>query len=365
VKTHAQYARHGGSATGAPSLAAGVPLLRISCDQVALDQAAHNCITGLTVSLAANQQASFTLELNDPGFGLIEREQGPLGEGQALDIALRNSDMELVTVIAGTVSAIGIELDGEDGLSMMVEGHDALSAAAAGSNYVRYLDQWSDLRILQAIADRLRLNLSVDSATRQAMSAEQARARHQVGQSDFAFIVALAEEYGCDFWVGASVLNFRREMSGGKIRLQRGVNLSNISLRLSTAGQVIAVEATAWNTQGAQAIAARAQTIDRKGYWERLSQASRAMLREAAPVQSIVVRDLTEANRRAEAQLRSMARNLITAEGSMAGNPELRVGSVVELGNMGRFDGEYLVQSVRHSIGADGFQTSFSLCLHI
>lgn len=355
---------HSGTA-GKPSLSSGAPLMRISRNQSPLDEATLNCIIGLTVSLAANQQASFSLEISDPAFKLIDREHGVFSEGQMLDIALRNTGMSLTTVISGTVSAISVELDHEDGLKVEVEGHDALSGAAAGSNTLQYLDQWSDFQVLRSLADALRLDLSVDSATQQAMSAAPARARVQVGLSDLAFMAELADEYGCDFWVVQRTLHFRRETPGGKIQLRRGVNLLHIALRLSTSGQVFAVEGHAWDTQSAAGVTARAQARDRQGYWRHLSPRARTLLRDEAQVRSLTVRDLAEAERKTEAEMRRLARDLVTAEGSIHGNPEMRVGSVVELGNMGRFDGEYLVRTVRHSVGKDGFRTHFTLCLHL
>lgn len=347
------------------SLSSGTSLLQISRNQMPLDEEIHNCITAVTVSLAANQQASFSLEINDPELELIDRAQGPFSEGQALDIALRNADMGLSTVISGTVGAISVELDEDDGLRVEVEGYDALRAAAAGNIYMQYQDQWSDFHVLSAIADTLRLELSIDSATRQAMSSAPVRARLQPGLSNLDFTSGLAEEYGCDFWVVRRTLYFRRETPGRPIQLQRGLNLFRIAFRLNTNGQVSAVEGRAWDTQSASEVMARALGKDRKGYWKHLSPLARTLLGDEAQALSLTVRDLAEAERKTEAEMRRLARNLVTAEGSTYGNPEMTVGSVVELSNMGRFDGEYLVQTVRHSIDKDGFRTHFTLCLHV
>jgi uncharacterized protein len=230
---------------------------------------------------------------------------------------------------------------------------------------VQYQDSWSDFHVLQSLAELLKLELSIDSASRQAMSAAPVRARLQDGLSNLAFIGVLAEEYGCDFWVLRRTLHFRRETPGNKIKLRRGVNLLRIAVRLSTSGQVAGVAAQAWDTGSAQAMVAQANGEERKAYWGHLSAQARTLLRSEAQVRHLRGRDLAEAERRSEAEMRRLARQLIMAEGSTPGNPELRVGSVVELSNMGRFDGEYLAQSVRHSIGKDGFRTDFTLCLHV
>lgn len=348
------------------STAPGAPLMRISCNGTPLDRATQNCIAAVTIISASKQQASFSLELNDPLFSMIDPHMGRFSEGNGLEIALRDADNELMPVVEGAITAINLDLDEENGLSIAVEGHDALSAAAAGNVILRYQEQWSDFQILENMTNMLRLSLSVDSGTALEMSASRPRPRFQSGQSNLAFMVELAEEYGCDFWVSQQTLHFRRETPAKeRLHLIAGGNLLRIAVRLSTAGQVAAVETQGWDTRSATLVHARDDGSDLRGHRDKMSVAALRRLEYEALARRFSARDREEAERRSRVEIRSMARQLITIEGTIAGNPAMRVGSVVALEKMGRFDGEYLVQTVRHQIGKDGFRTHFTLCLHV
>ena len=67
-----------------------------------------------------------------------------------------------------------------------------------------------------------------------------------------------------------------------------------------------------------------------------------------------------DAMKAADGRLRELARQLITASGSTIGLPELRAGEVVTLTGLGaRFDGRYSLTKATHTIGANGYTTSF------
>lgn len=73
---------------------------------------------------------------------------------------------------------------------------------------------------------------------------------------------------------------------------------------------------------------------------------------------------LTEADaiKAADARLRELAASLITGTGSTVGLPELRAGRVIKLGALGtRFDGNYRLTKVVHTLGASGYGTSFEV----
>ncbi|MFZ6756244.1 phage late control D family protein [Undibacterium sp. Ji50W] len=357
--------------TGSASLypvAYGLRQVMLSRNGVPLDPAVLGVINRMSVSLGANQQGSFTLEIEDPMLMLIDSLQGPnrgtLCEGHVLEISLGNAETPLKMVMAGTVSAITVELDSEEGLHVQVEGHDALSTAAVGNVYMRYMDEMNDYEVLSFIASKiLDLLLSIDSLTQDEMTAPPGRARMQAGISYLDLIAELADQYGCHFWADGNILHFRRERPGKKISLERGVNLFSLSFRLSTSGQVGAVESRGWNTAQAEEVSAR--TTPPKSYWGRLSQAAKASLVADNAVHNIIVHDATEAKQRAGAEMRRLMGMLITGEGSTIGNPEMRVGCIVNVIGMARFDGEYQVQSLVHRIDNEGFRTDFTLRLHI
>jgi phage protein D len=162
-------------------------------------------------------------------------------------------------------------------------------------------------------------------------------------------------------------LFFRQEREGGiPIPLRRRFDLMAFSVRLTTAGQVAEVEARAWDTTQKKAIVATARADDSSGYVSKLSaagaeQASRGASGKSRRVLFSGIRASTqeEAQRFADGELRRLRNNLVIADGTTLGNPAIRIGSTLLIGDMGRFSGEYIVQSVRHSLDESGFRTSF------
>ncbi|MCA1557615.1 MAG: hypothetical protein LC731_03635, partial [Acidobacteria bacterium] len=63
----------------------------------------------------------------------------------------------------------------------------------------------------------------------------------------------------------------------------------------------------------------------------------------------------------AERILNEQNLSLITGSGASPGPPRIRVGTILDLSGMGRFNGEYLVEQVTHSVGAGGYEASFQV----
>lgn len=73
-------------------------------------------------------------------------------------------------------------------------------------------------------------------------------------------------------------------------------------------------------------------------------------------------RSLEEARQRACEELTELRRQLVLAEGTTIGLPELRAGSFVNvtLAKGSRFNGRYFITGTTHSIGSGGYTTKFS-----
>jgi phage protein D len=77
---------------------------------------------------------------------------------------------------------------------------------------------------------------------------------------------------------------------------------------------------------------------------------------------SIPVASQAEADQRAKALLNNLGLEFITGNASTIGVPAVRSGSIVEFQGLGtRFNGEYLVDTARHTIGGSGYQTELTV----
>jgi phage protein D len=68
-----------------------------------------------------------------------------------------------------------------------------------------------------------------------------------------------------------------------------------------------------------------------------------------------------EAQAYGEALLADQQQAVITASGSCVGDPELIVGSPLQVTGVGRFDGTYVVEEATHTLNSGGYQTSFQV----
>ncbi len=144
------------------------------------------------------------------------------------------------------------------------------------------------------------------------------------------------------------------------IKLERGVNLASFSPRLSLAGQVGAVEVRGHDRRQKKVIQGLAK---RSG--NGLSRAGQEIVTQGPHGPTVMrtthaqVSNDVEARTLAEAQMQQQEQRLISGNGTSFGYPDMRVGTRLDLGGLGRFSGTYTVSEVTHSISEGGYQTSF------
>lgn len=319
-------------------------------------------IMSISISEEANQPASFSWRVYDPGFGLVDAVSGLFAEGRRVKISL-GYVADLRAMISGEITAVAAELEPGGGLTLQVEGFDHLHAAARGSAYRQFTESQSDDAIVSAIAADLQLSASVKG------TAQRTGERVQQHVSNLAFLQSIAADNDYQLWADDRTLCFKPTRPGPRIVLARGRDLISFTARLSTAGQVRAVEVRGWDAGQEQGFSYRAQASSSPDYAAKLASTGLSQV-NASPSERIVhaegqVRSVEEARTLAEAMLAQQQRSLFVADGSTVGNPDLRVGSTVSLQNMWRFSADYVVDSTRHDLGASGYRTTFRMRQHL
>jgi phage protein D len=335
------------------------PAFAVEAEGVPLPVDLSAAIASVSVTLNANQPSAVSLEVHDPRLHWIDAVSGLLQEGRRINVSM-GYGRALRPMIAADIVALDADLDDSGGLLIHVHGFDALHRASRGSEYEQSLDGESDSIIVQKIARNvLGLNAAVS------LQGGRSRRRLKSNVTTLQYLEQLASEYGCVFWVDDGLLHFQRDPLGVRIPLRRRVNLAALSVRLSTAGQVGEVEARAWDTTQKQEIVAVARAAGSPAYAATLSIAGLEQTLQAGASSKRVLFagiDATtqeEAQRFADNELQRLRRNLVTAEGSTIGNPEIRVGTSLVIVEFGRFSGEYVVESARHVLDQGGYKTSF------
>ena len=241
-----------------------VPDFTVFVEGVPVPPAVRQAIMTLSVSQQANQPASFHLQLNDPNFELIDAAQGLLAEGMRLEVAMGYAG-NILPMIEGEITSLGVELEQGGGLTLSIEGFDALHAASRNSGYRQFSEERSDSAIVREIAaDFVPLAVVQEVGSR-------SNGRVQQGISDLAYLQKLANWHHFQLWVDGRTLFFMEERPAAPAVFARGANLIAFSAHFTTAGQVAEIEVRAWDSANKEAIVASAKATDSVDYQQALS----------------------------------------------------------------------------------------------
>lgn len=146
-------------------------------------------------------------------------------------------------------------------------------------------------------------------------------------------------------------------------KLEWGKSLLDFHPTLNLAKQVSQITVRGWQRQTQQAIEATATwgdegtsiNLDLKKFFPTQALEGRSATIERPPIDSPA-----QAKALARDMLLRHLKEMLTASGSTVGLPELRAGRTVEILGLGkRFNGTYFVTSTMHTIGGDGYRTTF------
>jgi len=194
----------------------------------------------------------------------------------------------------------------------------------------------------------------------------------QYHKTNLEFLEELAECDGYFLWIdgekGDTVYFLNRPPNLESASLEWGKTLLNFSPRLSTAGQVKKVEVRGWDPIRKQPVFFLVPPSDSDSAPTTLSATGQQQIAQGSGGQSRrvieapCVSSAKAAQEFAEKILFEQQQALITGNGASVGEPKIRVGTILELSGIGRFNGEYRVEQVTHSISSSGgYQTSFQV----
>lgn len=220
----------------------------------------------------------------------------------------------------------------------------------------------SDADVMQQVANDHGLTPQVD------LSGPTHKHLAQVNQSDLAFLRERARAIDAELWVEGRTLHAKKRAGrdAGSVQLGWGNLLRSFDAAADLAGQRTAVTVSGWDVAGKQGIKAEATSSAIAG--ELGSDESGIAILEArigARKENIahpVPVTESEGRAAAEAVLRMAARRFVTAHGVADASAGLKVGSHVELGELGPlFSGKYTVTAVRHRFdGKQGLRSEFA-----
>lgn len=267
----------------------------------------------------------------------------------------------LKTVITGEITGLEPEFTQGTPPLLVVRGHDLRHRLLRGSRTKSFV-KMTDSDIASQIARARGLNPQVKN------SEVKQEYVIQHNQTDWDFLQSRADRIGYEVLIDQKTLYFQpRQNDSAKIlTLSFEENLSEFLPRLTTLSQVESVEVRGWlpkDKEGTIGKAGTGKEGSKMGGKVTGPKAAGTFGQSVGTIVSQPVGTKAEADQIAAGLLKNAAIDYITAEGTCAGTPILKIAKVIEIEGVGkRFSGLYYVTATEHFYSAkDGYSTSFTV----
>ena len=270
-------------------------------------------------------------------------------------------------MITGEITSLRPTFPADGPPTLAISGLNLLHRLRAKQESQSYFNM-KDSEIARQIAGRLGLTVRTDRAAE--ADEERYTYRFQDNQYDILFLWRLARGRGYDLFVeeaeAGSRLYFGPSVNVRQVtyELAYGRSLIQFQPNLTTANQVGEVTVVGWDAvqkKKIQATAKRSEVAVR-GVGERGGQAAidQSFNQRQEVIADRPILSEQEARTLARETLTRIAKDMVKGSGSTVGLPDLRAGTVVEIGGLGdRFSGRYFVTATTHALGDGGYTTQF------
>lgn len=262
-------------------------------------------------------------------------------------------DGEITTVEA----ELGASLAGEPVLELTVTAHDR-SHRMHRTTTTRTFRQVTVTDIARKMAGEHGLKVG----TLAQLGGGSAEVRHQVGETDWAYLSQLVRSHGGELDIAGGALHIvdPAKTRSAVAQLVFGENLQRYRPRVSAVGQVAEVTVHGWDPKQKQEIVQSAKpqgatTIEGSKIDGQVSGTT-------VLIPGAAVSTTAEAKAQAEAAARSIGHERVQASAIAAGDPNLLAGEYVKVSGVGkRFGGTHRIVSALHAYGERGYTTTLTL----
>jgi uncharacterized protein len=349
------------------------PEFVVRVDDRVVDPTTKGDVLQIEVTLDEKNPASFSLVISDwddvkLDFKYSSKRTFNPGRPVTIDLGYAS---RLQRVVTGVITSLSPRFPESGSPTLTVTGTDLMRMMANrqpdDGERKHYRDS-TDAEIAQEIAVRWGMRADVvQSAPRHTLVVQK--------QEDAVFLMERAKRIDYEFFIGLDgvtgeeTLSFVPRRDGRDARSLRvhqftwGTNLISFTPRLSATGQVSEVTVRGWDPRTKKPIVytARAKDLPSSAAVDR-SGPARADPRTRKIVYDAPVLSVEEARRLATSMLMERANAYTKGSARVIGQPDLRPDDTVNIGGVGcRFEGQYHVTKVVHSLGANGFTTSFEV----
>jgi uncharacterized protein len=312
--------------------------------------------------MAEIKKIIITQRLNAPSSFLIKVADSE-NEWSDNDDYFIGSEVEILMGYDGSFETI---LTGEvTGLDCHIKRNEAKEVTIKGNNHLHRLTRcktntaFAEMTvkdIISEIADGAGMKADVENLTREHLFTLKNN------ETDYEYLIRLADYYDCRFWVEEKTLTFKRleKNMSEDVVLEYGKTLLEFLPVTDTSRIISEVTITSWDPAKQEMITATAACgdIDSKG--GSIIDDAFGGAAEIRPDAQVL--DQQTADQRAIDVLELNNRDYVTGTGTTYGNPEIKAGAIIKVEGLGeKFSGKYLVTSAQHVlIPLMGYKTSFS-----
>jgi phage protein D len=362
---------------GLPAVDYYAPNFKIEVENRELDPEAKGDILDVKVTMDLENLTSFDLTINnwdDKHFGFKYSDTKTFDVGNRVHVRMGYAD-DLRFMASGLISSLTPKFTEAGPPTLGVTGVDAMlrlrDRKPVGDDVKKFVDK-ADWQIAQVIAQRNHLDVKVtqDGPTHALVV--------QKNQDDASFLMERAKRIDFDTYIrvdpdtGRDTLYFVRPTDARDGRPARvyvfewGKTLINFNPQLKLGQQVSKVTVRGWDPRTKSPIVYTADKSDLPNSGGGGESGPALAGQRLGDKQDVVVdqpvASMQEARDLAMSLLRERAYQYLTGSGEVIGLPDLRPGDNIELQGLGRrFSGEYYVTKVEHSLGGNGYLTSFEV----
>lgn len=262
-------------------------------------------------------------------------------------------------LIKGEITAIDVNFTRRSESHLILRGYD-LSHRLHRGRHNRSFQNLTDSDIVKKIAQEVGLEVQTENtgAARDYV--------FQENQTNIEFLRELATRQGFELFVQDGVLYFRKPQSQTQLDLRWLRDINQFQVRMSSSQQVSAVEVRSWDYANKQPIVETANAEMTMTETES-GKGSEVANRFQTNPKMIVVDQPTftadEAKRMAQSLCDELGGEFVEAEAKTDGHgsPEIRVGRVVDLKDLGNYSGQYYITETRHHYYEKVYSTDFTV----
>lgn len=273
-----------------------------------------------------------------------------------------SSKSEEEEILQGEITAIEVHFTEKTQAPIIVRGYDVSHRLHRG-RFNRSFQNMTDSDIVKKIAKEVGIDLG---------QVDESGIPHdylfQENRSNMEFLRERSTRLGFELFVQNGKLNFRKPKADRQeLKLKWLKDLSSFQVRMTSTEQVKEVEVRAWDYRQKRSIVSTAKTeqlITKTENGKGSNTSNKFHNKPSNPKMIVVDQPVTspkEADRIAQAVCDQLGGQFICADAKAEGNPQIRVGRVAELQEMGSYSGKYYITETCHLYQERLYTTEFSV----